>query len=127
MNNNFNNGVFPNNSIFPNNQPNNTITPSIMPQIMPNNISPALDSDSEMSYIENILRQNRGKKVTVYQTFPDSNEWKDKSFNGIIEESGRDHIILSNPHSGKWYLLSMIYVDYIEFDEEIKYNTKFQG
>ncbi len=81
----------------------------------------------EQSYIENILRQNRGKKVKIYQTFPDANEWRDKLFEGIIEESGRDHIILSDPINGKWYLLYMIYVDFIEFMEEINYRPQFPG
>lgn len=79
----------------------------------------------EQSYIENILRLNKGNKVTVYMTFPDSTEWRDKKFTGIIEQSGRDHIILSDPTTGKWELLLMIYVDYIEFDERIKYSQEF--
>ncbi len=79
----------------------------------------------EQSYIENILRMNKGKKVKVYQTFPDSNEWRDKVYEGIIEESGRDHIILSDPTTGMWYLLYMIYVDYIEFFEKINYIPQF--
>ena len=37
--------------------------------------------------------------------------FKDREFKGIIEQSGKDHIILSDPSSGKWYLLLMIYVD----------------
>ena len=76
---------------------------------------------AEQSYIENILRLNKGKKVRVHQTFPDSNEWRDIEFKGIIEQSGRDHIILSEPSTGKWYLLLMIYVDFITFDEKINY------
>ena len=63
----------------------------------------------EQSYIENILRLNKGKQVRVHMTFPDSNEFRDREFNGIIEQSGRDHIILSEPSTGKWQLL-LIYV-----------------
>lgn len=80
----------------------------------------------EQSYIENILRLNKGKKVTVYASFADASEnKKDKVFNGIIEQSGRDHLILSNPTTGKWNLILMIYVDYIEFDEKINYSQDF--
>lgn len=79
----------------------------------------------EQSYIENILRVNKGKRVSIYQSFADSNEWRDKIFTGIIEQSGRDHIILSDPNTGKWYLLLMIYVDYIEFDEQINTSQQF--
>lgn len=76
---------------------------------------------AEQSYIENILRLNRGKRVRVHMTFPDSIEFRDREFTGIIEESGRDHIILSEPDTGKWQLLLMIYVDFITFDEKINY------
>ena len=83
------------------------------------------DVPFEQSYIENILRLNKGKKVNVYTTYPDSSEWRDKRFAGIIEQSGRDHIILSDPITGKWNLILMIYVDYIEFDEKINYSQEF--
>lgn len=79
----------------------------------------------EQSYIENILRLNRGKKVRVHYTVPDSTEWRDLEFNGIVEQSGRDHIILSDPTTGDWQLLFMIYVVYISFDEKINYSTEF--
>ncbi|MDD2434928.1 MAG: spore coat protein GerQ [Bacilli bacterium] len=79
----------------------------------------------EQSYIENILRLNRGKNVRVHMTFPDSTEWRDMEFQGIIEESGRDHIILSEPATGKWQLLLMIYVDFITFDERVNYSQQF--
>ena len=67
-----------------------------------------VDQTDEQSYIENILRVNKGKRVSVYQSFADAGEWKDRIFTGIIEESGRDHIILSDPNTGNWYLLLMI-------------------
>lgn len=82
------------------------------------------DLPSEQSYIENILRINKGKRVEIYMTFPDASD-KDKIFVGIIEQAGRDHIILSDPTTGKWYLLLMIYVDYIKFDEKINYSKEF--
>lgn len=78
----------------------------------------------EQSYIENILRNNKGKKAKVYMSYPDSETWRDKEFIGIIEEAGRDHIVLSDPTTGKWYLLLMIYLDYVEFDEKINYKKK---
>ena len=79
------------------------------------------DMTVEQSYIENILRLNKGKKVTAYVSFSDSVEWRDKKFTGIIEQAGRDHLILSNPENGKWYLILLIYLDYVEFDERINY------
>lgn len=75
----------------------------------------------EESYIENILRLNRGKQATVYMTFENNQQWNAKIFKGVIEAAGRDHIILSDPKTGKRYLLLMVYLDYITFDEEINY------
>ena len=75
----------------------------------------------EQSYVENILRLNKGKKVTVYMSYSDSVEWRDKKYVGIIEQAGRDHLIISDPTNGKWYLLLMIYLDYVEFNEKINY------
>ena len=81
--------------------------------------------DDEQSYIENIIRLNKGKIGRFYMTFPDSLEWRDRVFSGIIEQSGKDHIIISDPTTGKWYLLRLIYLDYVEFDEKINYIKSF--
>ncbi|MEN2767241.1 spore coat protein GerQ [Ornithinibacillus xuwenensis] len=80
---------------------------------------------AEQSYIENILRLNRGKVATVYMTFENNEEWNAKVFRGIIEAAGRDHIILSDPQTGKRYLLLMVYLDYITFDEELNYEYPY--
>ncbi len=76
---------------------------------------------TEVSYIENILRFNIGKMAKFYMSFPDSLEWRDKIFTGVIEEAGRDHTIISNPNTGTWHLLLSIYLNYVEFDEPITY------
>ena len=79
----------------------------------------------EQSYIENLLRLNRVKKVEIYASYPDSDEWRNKVFSGIIEQSGRDHIILSDPKTGDWYLILIIYVNFIKFDERIISDPEF--
>lgn len=79
----------------------------------------------EQSYIENILRLNKGKKVTAYVSFPDSIEWRDRKFTGIIEEAGRDHLIISDPTTGHWNLILMIYLNYVDFDEKINYSHAY--
>lgn len=80
---------------------------------------------SEQSYVENILRLNKGKKVKAYCTFPDAKDWADQIFEGIIEEAGRDHLILSNPQTGEWYLILMIYLNFVTFDEKINYSHAY--
>ncbi|GIO26806.1 spore coat protein GerQ [Ornithinibacillus bavariensis] len=82
---------------------------------------------AEQSYIENILRLNRGKMATVYMTFENNPEWNAKVFRGVIEAAGRDHLIISDPQTGRRYLLLMVYLDYVTFDEEINYTYPFSG
>ena len=77
----------------------------------------------EQSYVENILRLNKGKIASFYMSYPDSNEWRDKIFTGRVEQAARDHVVVFDPKNGKWYLLLSIYLNYIVFDEEINYKV----
>lgn len=88
-------------------------------------VSSNIDIPLEQSYIENILRLNKGKYGKFYVSFPDSIEWKDKIFTGVVEQAGRDHLIISDPSTGKWYLILMIYLNYVEFEENINYSPDF--
>ncbi len=75
----------------------------------------------EESYIENILRMNLGKIGTFYMTFENNRRWNALAFRGRVEEAGRDHIILSDPQTGRRYLLLMVNLDYATFDEPLAY------
>ena len=76
---------------------------------------------SEQSYIENILRNNIWKKVKVHCSFSDSIEWRDRVFEGLIEHAGRDNLVLNDIDNNINYLILMIYVDFVEFNDEITY------
>lgn len=117
----YQNPVYPNNGNLPNQQAMPIYDTTGNPNAMYN---AGLDID-EQSYIENILRLNKGKKARFHVTVPGSIEWQDRVFDGIIEQSGKDHIILRDPKSGTWELLLMIYVDFITFDEKINYSESF--
>ena len=90
-----------------------------------NNAPIGNDVDNEQSYIENILRLNKGRKVNAYVSFPDSTEWKNKIFSGLIEEAGKDHLIIKEVTTGKWYLIRILYLDYVEFMEPINYSHAY--
>lgn len=79
----------------------------------------------EQSYIENILRLNKGKLVHLFATFEGSTQWNSKEFVGIIEAAGRDHVILSDPQVGTRFLIPMVALDYVTFAEEIEYEYPF--
>ncbi|WP_188888574.1 spore coat protein GerQ [Paenibacillus radicis (ex Gao et al. 2016)] len=82
---------------------------------------------AEESYVENILRLNRGKMASFYMTYENNREWNAKIFRGIIEAAGRDHIIISDPSTGMRYLLLMLNLDYVTFDGPIQYEYPFEG
>ena len=81
------------------------------------------DLPLEQSYVENILRLNKGKIASFYMSFPDSNEWRDRIFTGVVEQAARDHVVISDPKTGKWYILLTIYLNFIVFDEKINYKV----
>ena len=87
-------------------------------------VSPAVQGQLpvEQSYIENILRLNLGKMVTLYMTYENNSQWNAKVFRGILEAAGRDHIVISDPKTGMRFLLLMINLDYATFDEELNYS-----
>ena len=107
---------YPNQNFQPN-QPN--LDSSMYPNPQP--LQPGQISDFEESYIENILRLNKGKVGTFYMTYNDSLEYRDKIYRGIIQAAGKDHIVISDTRDGKRYILLLVYLDYVEFDEPINY------
>ena len=90
-------------------------------------IVPEQTRAEEESYIENIIRLNRGRKVNVFAAFPDANDWRDKVFSGIIEQSGRDHVIIRDVEKESWYLIPMIYVNFVEANEKFNYSENFSN
>lgn len=75
----------------------------------------------EESFIENILRFNKGKIGTFYFTYQGNNKWNAMVYQGRVETAGRDHLIISDPATGKRYLLMMANLDWVEFGERINY------
>ena len=81
----------------------------------------------EESYIENILRLNRGKPGNFYFSFENVVDGqKTKTVRGVVEAAGRDHVILRELRTNHRFLFPMIYFDYAEFDEELNYFTPRQ-
>lgn len=91
--------------------------------IQENTIFPDNSSLTEQTYLENILRLNIGKLGTFYFTYTGSNDWRDRAYKGIIEQVGRDHFIISDPKNKKHYVFQFVYFDWAEFDEQLIYNT----
>ncbi|SIT70056.1 spore coat protein GerQ [Edaphobacillus lindanitolerans] len=76
----------------------------------------------EESYIENILRLNRGQPGTFHFSFEHGERGTTtKVIRGFVEAAGRDHVILREARTDHRFLFPMIYFDYAEFDEELNY------
>lgn len=72
-------------------------------------------------YADNIFLLNIGKKVSVYFSYPDSIEWRDKIFTGTIVDAGRDYLLLKD-EDGNSVLLWAIYINYAIFEGDIVHN-----
>lgn len=118
------NGSFYQNPTFPGN---NYQTPQTPPgNISINDVSnTSIPLTVEQSYIENILRLNKGRKVKAYVSYPDSSAWQNKIYEGIIEEAGKDHLIIYDNANNLWYLIRIIYLNYVEFMEPIIYSHAY--
>lgn len=80
-------------------------------------------SISSFNHMSDLVKNNIGKQVCVYLTFPNSNDFRDFKIEGILEQSGEDYVILSVPSTGKWHLIPSVYVDLITFDENVNYSS----
>lgn len=91
------------------------------PQMPPQNNQNEQVDPFEQSYIENIIRLNKGKVGTFHMTYSDSLEWRDKVYKGVVLAAGKDHIVISDQRDGKRYILLLVYLDWVEFNEPIDY------
>lgn len=74
---------------------------------------------NQSDYAESILKANIGKQVQAHVSFTDSIEWRDSIFTGILEDSGKDYILIRDQNSNRRYLVWSVYIDYIVFDSDI--------
>lgn len=71
---------------------------------------------SRAIYNDNLIDMNKGKKVTIYVSFPNSKQWQDIVFKGFIEESNDNYTIIKDINNGKNILLNNKHIDYIIFE-----------
>lgn len=101
-----------NNNIYTN--PNYIPSQGTSPPIIPIN-----SNYNKEEYAENLIRKNIGNKASFYVSFGDSIKWRDSIFTGIIEEAGKDYVVIYNQELNKRFLLWNVYLDYIVFDEQL--------
>ena len=69
--------------------------------------------------IEKLLKINKGKKINIYTFLENKTE---KEFKGILENIEKEFINISEPSTGKWYIIPIRIIEYISFDENINYS-----
>ncbi|MBE6146727.1 MAG: spore coat protein GerQ [Firmicutes bacterium] len=84
------------------------------------NVSNNTSKVNDPPYAESIFSLNRGRRVTVYFSYPDSIEWRDRVFTGEILMDGRDYLLLKTD-DGKTLLLWLVYINYAVFDGNIQF------
>ena len=77
----------------------------------------------EQSYIENILRLNIGNPGTFNFSFEHAvrSGFNTLAVTGVVEQAGRDHVIIKEESTGHSYLFPMIYFDFAEFEDGVNY------
>lgn len=76
------------------------------------------NEEEKIEYVVNLFEKNIGKKVTIYSSFSDSNEWRDRTFNGTIVAGGKDFVVIKT-NKNQSIIIWTIYINYATFDEEI--------
>ena len=69
-------------------------------------------------YAQNILQKNIGMSGYFFVSFPDSVDWRDKIFYGVLTEAGDDYILIYNEDNREYYLIWSIYLNYVTFDQK---------
>lgn len=110
-----------NQNYYPNGNGNSIPYSGTMPPVT--NMMPGFanqqNNQGKVEYADNIFQMNIGKNVSVYMSYPDSVEWRDRVFTGTIRSAGRDYLLLES--NGIWTLLWMIYINYAIFEETVSY------
>jgi len=71
---------------------------------------------SNNSYAQGVLQKNIGMTGYFFVSFPDSVDWRDKIFYGVLTDAGDDYILIFNEENNEYYLVWSIYLNYATFD-----------
>ena len=77
-----------------------------------------LNNTSGGNYAQNVLQKNIGISGYFFVSFPDSVDWRDKIFYGVLTEAGDDYILIYNEDNREYYLIWSIYLNYATFDKK---------
>ena len=70
---------------------------------------------NQYPYTSALLKSRIGENATIYTSFPDSIEWRDKVFKGKIIAVGEDYTLIRDTSNIERLIIN-IYINYIEFN-----------
>lgn len=85
-----------------------------------NNYNENTNNNLDSNYVESVFYSNKGKRVSIYLSYPDSVEWRDKVFTGTILKNGRDYVMIQQD-DGNIILIWLVYINYAIFDKTASY------
>lgn len=97
------------------NIPNNTMPPDNWNNMNTN--TSFINKNNNNSYAQGILQKNIGITGYFFVSFPDSVDWRDKIFYGVLVEAGDDYILIYNEDNNEYYLIWSVYLNYATFDK----------
>lgn len=74
--------------------------------------------DSENSFVNAVLRTALNKEAKFYFSYPDSIKWRDMVYEGKLLVVGEDYIVIREKTSNHLYVLLMLYLEFVIFEEE---------
>ena len=101
---------------------NNNYTYTNYRQIIPDPMGGSISNQNmrgttnNLESLQNFLALNIGKNVSLYTSYSNSIEWKNKIFTGTISEVGSDYFLLNDDKSNKNVLIWIYSVDFIIFN-----------
>ena len=66
--------------------------------------------------ITDIINNNKNKNMKIYASYPNSNTWQTKIFEGTLNQIINNHFILNGANNIK-YIINFNNIDYIEIIE----------
>ena len=109
---------------------NNNYTYTNYRQIIPDPMGGSISNQNmrgttnNLESLQNFLALNIGKNVSLYTSYSNSIEWKNKIFTGTISEVGSDYILLNDESkidSNVVTIGSIVKVNDMDFEEEVEY------
>ena len=109
-----------------------TLLYMLLPSFYTNKKQQDLDNIS-YQLTEQLQNNNSNKSDEIAKKFADmhninillSVNGKNKVYEGIIEEAGKDHLIIRDNTNNLWYLIRILYLNYVEFMEPIIYSHAY--